>query len=74
MAHLQPAGQRFLTAMLARFECSVLEGTVVLEAAYCVDHLAAWRLEAATDPDAARLTLQHQRVLATLLAQLRVMS
>jgi hypothetical protein len=73
-AHLQPAGRRFLDAMLSRFEISALEGAIVVEAAYLVDYLTSSRSEAATDPDAAKLALRQTQVLAALLGQLRVLA
>jgi hypothetical protein len=65
-------GQRFLTRMLAEYDYSGVEGVLLIQAAHTLDGLLAWRAAATTDKQSARLTLAHTKVLAQLLAQLRV--
>src|SRR5262245_51821485 len=58
---LGEAGRRFLGRMLEAFECSAVEGVLLVEAAHCVDGLAIWRPLAATDKQASRLSLAHSK-------------
>jgi hypothetical protein len=71
LATLGPAGRRFLTQMHERFESSLVQGTLLLEAAHVVDDLATWRPLAPSDAQAARLCLAQVKTLAALLAQLQ---
>lgn len=68
---LGPAGQRFLTRMLAENSVSYVSGMLLLQAARTLDDLAAWRLKSQTDPAAARLALACAKTFAELLAQMR---
>jgi hypothetical protein len=68
---LGAAGQRFLRAMLEESDCSLVQGTLLLEASSVLDRLTAWRATAHTDPKAARLALQHAKTFADLLSSLR---
>ena len=58
---LGTAGRRFLERTLAAFDCTPLDGVLLLEAAHCLDGLTAWRPAAATDKQSARLALAHAR-------------
>jgi hypothetical protein len=69
---LGDAGKRFVRQMVQTFDCSVREGVLLLEAGHCVDLLAAWRPLAATDRQAAKLTLATTKSLAALMQQLQV--
>src|SRR5262245_6717763 len=55
---LGEAGRRFVAAMLEQFDTSsLIEGTLLIQAAACLDGLAIWRPLATTDKQAARLVL-----------------
>ena len=66
-------GRRFLEAVLAESTNDHLAGTLLLEAAHCLDQLTVWRQLAATDARAARVVLAHTRTLAGLLGQLKAL-
>jgi hypothetical protein len=74
LAALGEAGRRFVHMMLdeSDSDVSLVQGLLLLEAAQVLDHATGWRAAASTDQRAARLALQHVKVFAALLAQLRV--
>jgi len=72
VADLGAAGRTFLAAILDEFLVDVIQGVLLLEAARTLDGLTAWRTQAATDPKAARLTVQYTKTFAALVAQVGI--
>ena len=70
VAALGEAGRHFLEHVLEQFAIDLMQGTLLLEAAHVLDGLTAWRSQAQTDPQSARLALAHTKTLAALIAQL----
>jgi hypothetical protein len=71
LAALKGPGKRFLTLIIEESQVSVVQGTLLVEMAYTLDALTAWRAQAATDVKAAKLTLAHAHTFCNLLAAQR---
>ncbi len=66
------AGRALLARFMERYELSLTEGEILLEAARAVDVLAALRAQALADIAAQRLELAWARHLVSVLGQLRM--
>lgn len=69
---LGPAGRALLSRVMERYECSVTEGEILLEAARCADVLAALRAQALADIAAQRLEVSWSKHYTALLLGLRL--
>ena len=78
LEHMTAAGRRFVRGWLKRYEVSAMEGAVLLEAGHMRDRLTALRAMDRTTMGGSerarwtRLEIAASKLLAALLAQLRV--
>ena len=72
LAALGAAGRALLGRFMERYELSLTEGELLLEAARCADVLAALRVQALADMAAQRAELAWSKHFAALLTALRL--
>ena len=67
------AGRAFMKAMLDADDVNLAQGMLLLQAAHTLDDLHVWRVSAATDKSAARMTNTLTRTFTSILVQVRAL-